>query len=279
MAAANTQQKIVASLGLVLVVAVIVFWQLRQPPAADSGVRIFSPSNALAQQTSAVATAKHDLARKLEPSRRAIFGPPKQIRIDTRIIEFTNRQPAIEWIGKPTDTDTNGTIVWVLAPEQFVAFEKRLGQWTDAQTVTSPRAITLDGERARIEVSETKVLNIGNGQTTNATFGISLALTPSMIDEDKLSVTAIPDVTDFLGYEGTGDDIRPIIRERKAAVSAVLTGGQGMIIGGTIPGTVTIGTRSIATNSGGVLIIVKPTIVDSKGNQIFPKPQGNPQVK
>jgi len=253
------------TLVIVLVLGAVTFgfYKFGKP---ETNVRIYEPAPP-ANQTSILAQAKRDLSAKMEPVKRALMGD-RQISVAMLIVnlEELGRQSVpgdFGWIGTPAKTDTNGTSVWVLGPDQRDVFDRGLQGLKNARAISSPRVIVLEGGEARVEMTESKFIRLPGGLVTNMDFGTTMEVRPESGGTDYIKLTAIPKFTEFLGYDSSGETSAPLIKETKTAVTALLASGDTMVIGGRIPAELNVGTRSVKTNSASLMIVLQPRFVDA----------------
>lgn len=120
---------------------------------------------------SKIARLRDDLLTFLEPLRRRLFGPPKAVQTTAHFVEIIPGSEAHAVLPGATSTNIDGTVAHVLSPIEFSSLWKRLQVTRGAEEMASPRATSLEGQRARISI--TGGIQIDK---TNATFGRTVDL-------------------------------------------------------------------------------------------------------
>ncbi|MBE0543915.1 MAG: hypothetical protein IH623_21440 [Verrucomicrobia bacterium] len=158
-----------------------------------------------------------------------------------------------------TNASSQETLPWcrVLTNPQFRTVRHALEQREGVNLISSPEVTTLSGRQAQIQVADMRtVVSSTNGvmQTNTVPCGSVLDVLPTLgPDGYTIQITAIPSVTEFLGYDdpgpfvpkvpvapsATGSSPAPVsvlplprFRVRQATKSAVLWDGQTLVIGG-----------------------------------------------
>ena len=165
-----------------------------------------------------------------------------------------------------------GTIQGILTNPQFQLVITALSQKTSADVLTSPKVVTISGQQAQIRVAQefiypttysTATIQPGTAVTGAVTpptvvpstptafatrpVGVVFNVTPFVgADGYTISLTLIPQVTDFLGFINYGNAINlgtittpndikePLFSTRDLITSVVIWDGQTVVLGGLI---------------------------------------------
>ncbi len=128
---------------------------------------------------------------------------------------------------------------------------------TDSHTkvISSPRIVTLDNKRARIQVGETRRVATSQQQTATTTgvqtsytyeakdVGVILDVTPHVTPDRHIRMELKPEVSSVTGYE-PGTDIQ-IIGKRIAETELMVKDGQTIVLGGLMQNAKTEATSKI----------------------------------
>ena len=211
--------------------------------------------------------------------------------------------------------DQIGTIRGILTNPQFQVVIKALSQKQSADVLSSPRVTTISGAQAQIRVAQEFIYpttfstaTIQQGQAANGFVGTTqptiVPSTPSAFatrpvgvvfnvtpfvgaDGNTISLTLIPQVTDFLGFINYGNDIKqPLFSTRDLITSVVIWDGQTVVLGGLITEQLQkiddkvpflgdipmVGrlfrTKTTVRNKRNLLIFVTARLIDPAGNPI-----------
>jgi general secretion pathway protein D len=226
--------------------------------------------------------------------------------------------------------DQIGTIRGILTNPQFQVVIKALSQKQSADVLSSPRVTTISGAQAQIRVAQEFIYpttfstaTIQQGQAANGFVGTTqptiVPSTPSAFatrpvgvvfnvtpfvgaDGNTISLTLIPQVTDFLGFINygnvinlgtvtTANDIKqPLFSTRDLITSVVIWDGQTVVLGGLITEQLQkiddkvpflgdipmVGrlfrTKTTVRNKRNLLIFVTARLIDPAGNPIHRTP-------
>ncbi|MEO0075045.1 MAG: hypothetical protein ABIK31_02920 [candidate division WOR-3 bacterium] len=207
-------------------------------------------------------TAPNQIIEKFKIDLANIDKPPKQIQIEAIISEVSTdalRELGIKWSGmlsKGSDTinvfadftkllETSTELV-------YKTFTKTIsGDWSytfllpalqilaqsgKAEIKANPKIITLEGQKASINVGKEQYYQIVSGQPQYpyirfevVKYGTSLNITPIISENDEITVEVEPEVSDFVGDGLTG---LPIVSRRTVKTQIRVKDGDNIIIGG-----------------------------------------------
>lgn len=207
-------------------------------------------------------TAPNQIIEKFKIDLANIDKPPKQIQIEAIISEVSTdalRELGIKWSGmlsKGSDTinvfadftkllETSTELV-------YKTFTKTIsGDWSytfllpalqilaqsgKAEIKANPKIITLEGQKASINVGKEQYYQIVSGQPQYpyirfevVKYGTSLNITPIVSENDEITVEVEPEVSDFVGDGLTG---LPIVSRRSVKTQIRVKDGDNIIIGG-----------------------------------------------
>jgi len=227
-------------------------------------------------------------------------------------------------------SDQIGTIRGILTNPQFQVIIKALSQKQSADVLTSPKIVTISGAQAQIRVAQEFIYpttystaTIQQGQAANSVVGstpptivpstptafatrpvgVVFNVTPFVgADGNTISLTLIPQVTDFLGFINYGNAInlgtittpndikQPLFSTRDLITSVVIWDGQTVVLGGLITeqlqkiddkvpflGDIPLvgrlfQTKTTQRNKTDLLIFVTARLIDPAGNPIHRTP-------
>jgi general secretion pathway protein D len=229
-----------------------------------------------------------------------------------------------------SSSDQIGTIRGILTNPQFQVIIKALSQKQSADVLTSPKVVTISGQQAQIRVAQEFIYpttfstaTIQQGQAANSVVGSTPATivpsTPTAFatrpvgvvfnvtpfvgaDGYTISLTLIPQVTDFLGFINYGNAINlgtittpndikePLFSTRDLITSVVIWDGQTVVLGGLITeqlqkiddkvpflGDIPMlgrlfRTKTTQRNKTDLLIFVTARLIDPAGNPVHRTP-------
>ena len=237
---------------------------------------------------------------------------PPQIMVQACFIEVSEKEASKAWNSlAAAGTAPNGTKFAVLTTSQAAAVRKQLAPPGNTNVLATPRVVTLSARQAQAQVATVQKIVTGINPcaltppgitvanedeslmlaTESLSIGIALDVIPCLMGKDDytLSITAIPTVTEFLGYADPGtnrvavyvngrqkwiSEPRPNVRQRQMIATAQVWDGQTLMLGN--PKLVTPGALKIAAKPGEssgdgrkrLIVLVTPTLVDSAGNRV-----------
>jgi len=224
--------------------------------------------------------------------------------------------------------DQIGTIRGILTNPQFQVIIKALSQKQSADVLTSPKVVTISGGQAQIRVAQefiypttysTATIQPGTAVTGAVTpptivpstptafatrpVGVVFNVTPFVgADGYTISLTLIPQVTDFLGFINYGNAINlgsittpndikePLFSTRDLITSVVIWDGQTVVLGGLITEQLQkiddkvpflgdipmVGrlfrTKTTVRNKRNLLVFVTARLIDPAGNPVHRTP-------
>jgi tetratricopeptide (TPR) repeat protein len=214
---------------------------------------------------------------------------------------------------------TNGGFSVVLNVEQPKDFLKRCERSSGANVLAMPEVTTLSGRRAQVQMVDVMTIVtginpralVGPGITTTngaeiyqletMRFGPVMDLIPYLSEDGyTIQLTAIPSVTEFLGYDKLTNSVTvyvngkkqsvqpplPHIHTQKISSSVVVFDGDTLVLGGLVSEEVSkvkdktpilgdlplVGSafrsESSTTTKKKVLVFITPTLVDPAGNRL-----------
>ncbi len=114
----------------------------------------------------------------------------------------------------------------------------------NTKTLSNPRVVTLNNEKAEIHVGEERYIplyerNTSTGQMEITKYekkdiGITLTVTPHVNAQGDIIVDLKPEVSSFLGYDDYGNVKAPIFSTREASTQVMVKDGETIVIGGLI---------------------------------------------
>jgi RNA polymerase sigma factor (sigma-70 family) len=161
----------------------------------------------------------------------------------------------VQWM-----SEARGVKSGLLAEEQFKIIIEALQGASDAETISEPEVVTVDGRQTELRATQSVTVD-----GTNTDVGASLDMTPYFLTN---SLTFNLDLGAKL-TQLTGDPSQPGVQTIQATNQVTMSPGQTFVFaepipsGGWIPDSTNIpaGPRSL-------LIFVTPTVVDEAGNRI-----------
>jgi type II secretory pathway component GspD/PulD (secretin) len=199
--------------------------------------------------------------RKVENIVKKIDLPQPQVLLECRIIEINKdamKNLGIDWSStltanfqeskRPSTFSTTQTPagsalqVYSLArsPLQFEATLNMLEQDNLAKTLSSPRIITMNNQKAEIFVGDRIPYTIttfaGGVATTEVQFvepGIRLRITPSIIDNDFVVIKVEPEVSYIFSFIGPQNQY-PWVKTRNATANVRIENNHPFILGGLL---------------------------------------------
>ncbi|OVE77254.1 hypothetical protein BVX98_03190 [bacterium F11] len=132
----------------------------------------------------------------------------------------------------------------------FAATLASLVTTSKARVLSSPKVVTINGEKARIEAVQdipfrTATVSASGAVAesfTNVSAGIILDVTPTINADERITLVIKPE-SSFPTQEST--DAGPIIRTRSAQTTVIIKDGETLVIGGLIDDTDTTGENKV----------------------------------
>ncbi len=143
-----------------------------------------------------------------------------------------------DWSSSNTD-DTGGTMaIGYLGERQFLGTLNFLESKTDTHILSKPKIATKNNSPAEIYVGKTyriPITVVSGGTTTQSTekitAGVTLTVTPTINDNENISIQIHAKVSDVSAYDKNN---YPIETESRADTTAMLKNGQTVVIAGLI---------------------------------------------
>ncbi|MCW5553547.1 MAG: M48 family metalloprotease [Verrucomicrobiae bacterium] len=258
-----------------------------------------------------VRTTLRDLDRIEEVVQKLNYAPP-HIHIKAKFIELPEQMASslLQDFGI-TNSGDPGSWSEVLTTSQMREMTRQFEAQKGVGILTAPAVTTVSGRQAQIQAVDMRtVMSSTNGvmQTNTVPCGSVLNVLPTLgADGYKIQITAIPSVTEFLGYDdpsqlvpqvpvtpsATGPSPAPVsvmplphFRVRQVTKSAALWDGQTLVIGGLSATNVTrlkdkvpvlgdlplVGRafrkESVGTETNTLLVFITARLIDATGNPI-----------
>ena len=115
---------------------------------------------------------------------------------------------------------------------------------TNTKLVAAPRIVTVNNQKAKINVGQVipiatyeRDTNTGNWQITgweSQNVGVNLEVTPQISLDGHIKLQLKPEVSNIVGYIGTGENQRPITSSRTAETEVIVRDGDTVVIGGLV---------------------------------------------
>lgn len=228
---------------------------------SDAGVQLQPPQSLYFNSRGMVLarTTLRDLERIEEVVQKLNYAPP-QIHIKAKFIEMPEQMvSSLLRNSGITNGGDPGSWSEVLTTSQMREMTRQFETQKDVGILDAPAVTTVSGRQAQVQVVDLRtVMSSTNGvlQTNTVPCGSVLDTIPTLgADGYTIQITAIPSVTEFLGYDdpgqfvpkdhvapstsATGSSPAPVsvlplprFRVRQATKSAVLWDGQTLVIGG-----------------------------------------------
>ena len=126
-------------------------------------------------------------------------------------------------------------------PDDFFAVLRILESQNKAKILAQPSILTLNGNKASINVNETEYFKVVTGvqeyQTTRfqpITFGIVLNITPWISQSGQITAEIAPEVSNSQGTNTSQGDNYPNVYTRSLSTTVRLNNGQTLVLGGLI---------------------------------------------
>jgi len=115
---------------------------------------------------------------------------------------------------------------------------------TNTKLIASPRIVTVNNQKAKINVGQAipiatyeRDTNTGNWEITGwetQNVGVNLEVTPQISPDGHIKLQLKPEVSNILSYIGSGENQRPITSCRTAETEVVVRDGETVVIGGLV---------------------------------------------
>jgi type IV pilus assembly protein PilQ len=145
--------------------------------------------------------------------------------------------------GFPYAGSTNFTL-GTLDFTSFKAVMNYLQTRTKTKLVASPRIVTVNNQKAKINVGQVIPIatyerdsNTGNWEITgweSQNVGVNLEVTPQISPDGHIKLQLKPEVSNIVNYIGTGENQRPITSSRTAETEVIVKDGETVVIGGLV---------------------------------------------
>jgi beta-lactamase regulating signal transducer with metallopeptidase domain len=231
---------------------------------------------------------------------------PPHIHISAKFIELPEdacKTFLAQW--GPASNSVSGGFTGILAPPQARKALKELEGKSGVDIISSPGLTTLSGRQGQIQMVDIRTIVTGltsavtNGvtnfmyETQPMPFGPVLDVLPTIgADGHTISMTVLPTVTEFIGYDAPPKEITtnpinqpferaqlplPVFRVRQLTSSAIVWDGQTLVMGNFPDRLITRkpdGSQGAKDHANAkqrqLLVFVTPTIVDPSGKRIHP---------
>lgn len=231
---------------------------------------------------------------------------PSHIHISAKFIELPEdacKAFLVQW--GPASNSVLGGFTGILTPPQARKALKELEEKTGVDIISSPGLTTLSGRQGQIQMVDIKTIVTGltsavtNGatnflyETQAIPVGPVLDVLPTIsADGYTISMTLLPTVTEFIGYDAPPREITtnpinqpfelaqlplPVFRVRQLTSSAIVWSGHTLVMGNFPDRLITRkpdGGEEAKDHSNAkrrqLLVFVTPTIIDPAGNRIHP---------
>ena len=227
---------------------------------------------------------------------------PPEVNIKARFVEVDAANGGMNAIIKKSLTNSsNNTNAWtgILSRDQFARVLQALEKGKGAKLLDEGEVTTLSGRQANFQIVDIKTLVTGFNTTvtTNSTvygykmdsqpFGSTLDVVPNVdASGETISMTVIPCITEFLGYEDPkalskyDENLKhaqlplPKSRVRKTTTAATIHDGQTMVIGNLSDQWVVTGPDGMVSQpyidkkKKQLLVFITATIIDPTGKPL-----------
>jgi len=162
---------------------------------------------------------------------------------------------AVEWGGSGSAikqafdaTVKGGTLSGIISklPDNFFFLIKLLESQNQAKVLAQPSIVTLNGNKASINVNETQYFKVTTGNPLQGdysirfqpiTFGIKLDITPWISKGGQITAEIAPEVSNSDGQSGDG---YPNVSTRSISTTVRLSDGETIILGGLVKNQETV---------------------------------------
>ncbi len=202
-------------------------------------------------QPALFARIKYTIINLTGPFLRGFIRVRPQIDIASSLMTLTTAAGETTGLGPPAATNSAGARSWVLAPDDFQSFQRRLKTISGAAVLSRPRISTASGGQSQLSMGEA---TIPEGKSSRSS--LTIAIIPKVANGSiKLLVCATS--TEVPASPGAN---LPLIQTNLAvSCQALLSNGGGLVLeaGPTKAGA--------GTN---YWLIISPTAIDARGNPI-----------
>ena len=262
----------------------------------STGVDLSPPKNIFFAQTTGILTVRatsQDLW-KVEQALQELNNSPTQLTIECKFVEFSYdnlpqwlevfRPDNKEAVQTATASSTNlakPEFVSILTPLRNTEIQRELNTRAGSDILSTPRVTTLSGRQAQIKVVDVTRLAINLEGQKNADdkpiiqefeFGPAVDIIPRVASDGiAISMTIVPSILEFLGYENRVAQTKPLLRLRKAPATLTVWDGQTALLGlGPIEEANSKGLPTKPAKKYRALFVT-PTIIDPAGNRVHPE--------
>jgi type II secretion system protein D len=115
---------------------------------------------------------------------------------------------------------------------------------TNTKLVASPRIVTVNNQKAKINVGQVIPIATYERDTTTGNWaitgwesqnvGVNLEVTPQISPDGHIKLQLKPEVSNIISYIGEGQNQRPITSSRTAETEVIVKDGETVVIGGLV---------------------------------------------
>lgn len=198
----------------------------------------------------------------------------QQVLITTKLIEITRPAGATDIPAKRYERK--------LTDPQFQVLLRELSQKKGADLMTAPSVVTIDGQKAAVEVIREFVYPVGPGDDAKEeveNVGVSSHIDARHLGSRDISIKTFTRVSEFDGFsEAEPDFDLPVFKRRDVEASARLKSGETILVGGILDETSQeiedtgplgiIKRRSTQKFSRELIIAVTATLIKPDGSKL-----------
>lgn len=148
------------------------------------------------------------------------------------------------------------TVARLPAPVNIQALLQALQSTADANVLSTPQLLTLDGQKAEIVVGENRPFPMGRTVTTGGNVttaverrdvGITLRLTPRIMANDYVQLDIFQEISSVTeaAQESAGVPLGPVTNKRSASTTVLVKDRQTILIGGLIRDNIVQTTKKV----------------------------------
>ncbi len=181
-----------------------------------------------------------------------------QVLIEAKLIETSltdTEKLGIDWTTTITTTydkeavtlpytSSHEFLLGTLGFSDFQAVLNFLRSRTNTKLVAAPRIVTVNNQKAKINVGQAipiatyeRDTNTGNWEITGwetQNVGVNLEVTPQISPDGHIKLQLKPEVSNIINYIGSGENQRPITSSRTAETEVIVSDGETVVIGGLV---------------------------------------------
>lgn len=137
----------------------------------------------------------------------------------------------------------NNMVLGKVSFDKISASLELLSTQNRARVLASPEIMTLDNQRAKVEMgTDFPLREVTSDPRTGLvtytwrtrTIPVALEVTPHVTSDGRITMYVKPNAEQITGYTGSADEQRPIISKRTAETQITLADGEAAVIGGLI---------------------------------------------